>query len=443
LKIKTPSYVNLAIDQLESHGFEAYIVGGCVRDSLLGEIPHDWDIATSAMPYEMLKVFSNFKTVETGLKHGTIMVLVDDKSLEITTFRRDGTYSDSRRPDSVTFSKELKEDLSRRDFTINAMAYNEKSSIIDIFDGIADLESKIIRAVGDADKRFGEDALRIMRCLRFSSVLGFEVESKTMLAANNKRKLLRNISHERISDELKKLVCGENAENVLRENSEIIFEIMPELKIMSTCTQESRYHIYNVWEHSLRAMSAIPAKPNLRLAALLHDCGKSACKTFDKNGSAHFYGHAKKSMDIAEIILKRLRFSNREIDCILSLIKYHSEILPISEKRIKKIISKLGENAFFDLLMLIRADISAQSSDLFEERSIQIDECLKTAKMIIASSACLSLKDLAINGNDLIELGFAKDKKLGETLNIILNLVLENRAENDRAVLLKIAKAML
>ena len=443
MKINLPSYVNLAINQLENLGFEAYIVGGCVRDSLLGKIPHDWDIATSATPDEMLKVFSKFKTVETGLKHGTITVLIDGNNLEITTFRRDGTYLDSRRPDSVTFSKELKEDLSRRDFTINAMAYNEKSSIIDIFGGIADLESRVIRAVGEADKRFSEDALRIMRCLRFSSVLGFEVESKTMLAANNKRKLLRNISHERIRDELKNLVCGKNAENVLRERSETIFEIMPELKIMSTCAQESRYHIYNVWEHSLHAMSAIPAEPNLRLAALLHDCGKSACKTFDKNGSAHFYGHAKKSMDIAEIILKRLRFSNREIDCILSLIKYHSEILPISEKRIKKIISKLGENAFFDLLMLIRADISAQSSDLFEERSIQIDECLKTAKMIIASSACLSLKDLAINGNDLIELGFAKDKKLGETLNIILNLVLENRAENDRAVLLKIAKAML
>ena len=443
MKINVPSYVNSAISQLESHSFEAYIVGGCVRDSLLGEIPHDWDIATSATPDEMLKVFSNFKTVETGLKHGTVTVLIDGENIEITTFRRDGAYSDSRRPDSVTFSKELREDLSRRDFTINAIAYNEKSSIIDIFGGIADLESMVIRAVGNADKRFREDALRIMRCLRFSSVLSFEVESKTMLAANNKRKLLRNISHERISDELKKLVCGENAENVLRENSEIIFEIMPELKVMSTCTQENRYHIYNVWEHSLRALSAIPAKSNLRLTALLHDCGKPACKTFDENGIAHFYGHAKKSMDIAETILKRLRFSSREINYILALIKYHSEILPISEKRIKKLIAKLGENSFFDLLNLIRADISAQSPNLLEERSIQIDECLKTAQTIIASNACLSLKDLAINGNDLIELGFARDKKLGKTLNIILNLVLEDRAKNDRTVLLEIAKTML
>lgn len=318
-----PKNVDIAINLLQSAGFEAYAVGGCVRDSLLGKTPNDWDITTSAKPENMKSVFADFHCIDTGIKHGTVTVVIDGEPLEITTFRLDGEYEDNRHPKSVTFTSDLGADLGRRDFTVNAMAYSKMTGTVDLFGGQNDLKNGIIRCVGDPDRRFNEDALRILRALRFASALDFEIEEKTAQSLLKNRALLGNISEERIAKELLKLVCGKGAKRILTDFAPVLFEILPELQPMYKNSHDNPHHCYDIYEHTLIAVESIDPEPTLRFAMLLHDCGKPAVKKFDENGVAHFYGHQRISVEISAQILARLKVSNKFRDEILFLVSNH------------------------------------------------------------------------------------------------------------------------
>lgn len=442
-KISIPAHALKALALLENSGFEAWCVGGCVRDSLLGLAPADWDVTTSALPREVQACFSSFPTIDTGLKHGTVTVLLDGKPLEITTYRSDGDYKDHRRPENVAFSRKLEDDLSRRDFTINAMAYHPARGLVDKFGGLSDLAEKKLRCVGEPDRRFSEDALRVLRCLRFSSTLGFSVEGSTARAMERQKGLLSYVSRERVREELTKLLLGKNAGEVLREHSAVFFAALPELSPMAGCAQENPYHCYDVWNHTLKAVETVPEDTVPRWAALLHDCGKPAVKTFGADGTAHFYGHIEKSLSLAEEILNGLRFSNCEREAVLTLIKYHGEVYPISEKRLKKLLGKLGETAVFQLFQLSRADLAAQSPQLYEERLARIRESEILAKEILSREECLTLRDLAVKGGDLLALGVPQGTELGKLLSSLLEEVLGGTLPNQREPLLKRARILM
>lgn len=443
MKIVLPDSVRQALACLEGNGFEAYCVGGCVRDSLLGNRPQDWDIATSALPEETKRCFSGFRIVDTGIRHGTVTVLWDGTPLEITTFRTDGAYTDSRHPDSVSFSGRLKDDLARRDFTVNALAYNEQDGLIDCFGGTDDLARRILRCVGTPLRRFQEDALRILRCVRFAAVLGFSVDPETTSAALGQRHLLNRISQERIRDELKKLVCGKQAAEVLRCFAPILFTAAPELAPMAACAQETPYHSYDVWNHTLHALAAAPADQTLRIALLLHDAGKPSCKTVDSAGAAHFYGHVGRSAEIAREFLIRLRFSNREVETICGLVRHHGDVHPMSEKQLKKLLGKWGEGWVTLLFSMMRADLAAQAAWLYPERSQAIEETERRFRDILARHSCLRLNDLAVDGNDLLALGYERNRSLGNALRALLELVLEEKLPNSREALLSQARELL
>lgn len=436
-KIAVPPHAAQVLELLKKSGFEAWCVGGCVRDSLLGLFPDDWDITTSALPEETLACFQNFRTVETGIKHGTVTVLVEGQPVEITTFRSDGDYTDHRHPGKVRFSRCLADDLSRRDFTVNALAYHPQRGLVDQFGGLEDLEHNILRCVGQPEIRFTEDALRILRCLRFAAVLGFSIEETTGQALKACQALLKDISHERVREELSKLLCGEYAGDILRGYSEVVFTVLPELSPMKSCTQETPYHCYDVWEHTLHVLDSVPKQSVLRWAALLHDCGKPDVKFFSPDGVAHFYGHDKKSVEIAGPLLERLRFSNQEAEAVLTLVRYHGERPPLPEKRIKKLLGKLGQEALFQLFALMRGDLSAKAPGLYEERIAALEECEALARNILSCGECLTLRDLAVNGNDLLALGFSRDPSLGNALNSLLDEVLERTLENEKSALLR------
>jgi len=338
--IKIPPQVNRAIEILQSNGHSAYVVGGAVRDMLMDKTAHDWDITTSALPEETLSAFSDFRTIETGLKHGTVTVIVDGMSLEITTFRIEGNYSDNRHPDKVDFTDKIESDLSRRDFTVNAIAFSPHKGFADPFDGQADIKNKVIRCVGNPDKRFSEDALRILRALRFSSVLGFEIDIETAESIRRNYKLLGNISVERIFVETSKLLCGKNAGKILRDFEDVFFFILPEISPLKNCTQNHERHIYDVWHHTVKAVESIEPVAELRFAMLLHDTGKPHCKTTDESGTDHFYSHGKISKKIAYDTLTRLKTSAKFRETVCNLVEYH-DFLPdkISKKTYKNIFS--------------------------------------------------------------------------------------------------------
>lgn len=359
-----PKNVDIAINLLQSAGFEAYAVGGCVRDSLLGKTPNDWDITTSAKPEDMKSVFADFHCIDTGIKHGTVTVVIDGEPLEITTFRLDGEYEDNRHPKSVTFTSDLGADLGRRDFTVNAMAYSKMTGTVDLFGGQNDLKNKIIRCVGDPDRRFNEDALRILRALRFASALDFEIEEKTAQSLLKNCALLGNISEERIAKELLKLVCGKGAKRILTDFAPVLFEILPELQPMYKNSHDNPHHCYDIYEHTLIAVESIDPEPTLRFAMLLHDCGKPAVKKFDENGVAHFYGHQRISAEISAQILARLKVSNKFRDEILFLVSNHDrwELYENTEK-MPRYLSKFGLDGVLKLLKVMRADVLAQSPE--------------------------------------------------------------------------------
>ena len=430
-----PKNVDTAINLLQSAGFEAYAVGGCVRDSLLGKTPNDWDITTSAKPEDMKSVFADFHCIDTGIKHGTVTVVIDGEPLEITTFRLDGEYEDNRHPKSVTFTSDLGADLGRRDFTVNAMAYSKKTGTVDLFGGQNDLKNGIIRCVGDPDRRFNEDALRILRALRFASALDFEIEEKTAQSLLKNRALLGNISEERIAKELLKLVCGKGAKRILTDFAPVLFEILPELQPMYKNSHDNPHHCYDIYEHTLIAVESIDPEPTLRFAMLLHDCGKPAVKKFDENGVAHFYGHQRISAEISAQILARLKVSNKFRDEILFLVSNHDRWdLYENTEKMPRYLSKFGLDGVLNLLKVMRADVLAQSPE-YRYRLDQIADAEETAKNLAAQKPCLSLSELQINGRTLMDIGIPQGRKLGAVLAQLLDEVIDGVTKNTQEAL--------
>lgn len=430
-----PKNVDTAINLLQSAGFEAYAVGGCVRDSLLGKTPNDWDITTSAKPEDMKSVFADFHCIDTGIKHGTVTVVIDGEPLEITTFRLDGEYEDNRHPKSVTFTSDLGADLGRRDFTVNAMAYSKMTGTVDLFGGQNDLKNKIIRCVGDPDRRFNEDALRILRALRFASALDFEIEEKTAQSLLKNCALLGNISEERIAKELLKLVCGKGAKRILTDFAPVLFEILPELQPMYKNSHDNPHHCYDIYEHTLIAVESIDPEPTLRFAMLLHDCGKPVVKKFDENGVAHFYGHQRISAEISAQILARLKVSNKFRDEILFLVSNHDrwELYENTEK-MPCYLSKFGLDGVLKLLKVMRADVLAQSPE-YRYRLDQISDAEEIAKNLAAQKPCLSLRELQINGRTLMDIGIPQGRKLGAVLAQLLDEVIDGVTKNTQEAL--------
>lgn len=430
-----PKNVDTAINLLQLAGFEAYAVGGCVRDSLLGKTPNDWDITTSAKPEDMKSVFADFHCIDTGIKHGTVTVVIDSEPLEITTFRLDGEYEDNRHPKSVTFTSNLGADLGRRDFTVNAMAYSKMTGTVDLFGGQNDLKNKIIRCVGDPDRRFNEDALRILRALRFASALDFEIEEKTAQSLLKNCALLGNISEERIAKELLKLVCGKGAKRILTDFAPVLFEILPELQPMYKNSHDNPHHCYDIYEHTLIAVESIDPEPTLRFAMLLHDCGKPAVKKFDENDVAHFYGHQRISAEISAQILARLKVSNKFRDEILFLVSNHDrwELYENTEK-MPRYLSKFGLDGVLNLLKVMRADVLAQSPE-YRYRLDQIADAEEIAKNLAAQKPCLSLRELQINGRTLMDIGIPQGRKLGAVLAQLLDEVIDGVTKNTQEAL--------
>ena len=427
------------LQMLESAGHEAYVVGGCVRDSLLGRTPKDWDITTDATPNEVKKVFenSNFKIVDTGIKHGTVSVIVGTEPHEITTYRSDGDYSDNRRPDSVTFVKNLRQDLSRRDFTINAMAYSPTKGLVDLFGGTQDLEDKQIRCVGNPFTRFEEDALRILRAMRFASELGFEYEIGTMGAMHEHKALLHNISSERIGSELIKMLIGKDFTGALVYSFPILFEIIPEMELCHGFQQNNPHHVFDVFFHSIAAVDALPQNLTLRLTMLLHDIAKPQHFTLDDAGIGHFYGHAESGASMAREILTRLRFDNKTVSTVATLIKHHDNEIAATHRSIKRWLNKLDDIEMFRLLLEVkRADAKTQAPVFREEKMKHLEKVESMLAEILNKKDCFAIRDLTINGNDVMALGVPQGKQVGNILKKAMEEVISGTVANDRHELL-------
>ncbi len=436
MRIELPEKVKRIIKRLEEAGFEAYAVGGCVRDTLLGRNPDDWDITTRATPAQIKGLFH--KTIDTGIQHGTVTVLMDGEGFEVTTYRIDGEYEDARHPKEVSFTTSLEEDLKRRDFTINAMAYNDRAGLIDLFDGKGDLEKGIVRCVGNAEDRFSEDALRMMRAIRFSAQLGYEIEAGTKLAICGLSENIRRISAERVQMELNKLVTSPHPE-MLRTAGEtgILKVVLPELQLAMETPQEHPHHCYNVGEHIIHTMQQVEATKELRLAAMLHDIGKPQCLTVDEKGLTHFYGHARASAELAREVLRRLKYDNHTIDTVCRLVLYHdygNGVQP-DQRKVRHAMNKIGEDLFPMLFALKKADILAQSGYLRKEKLEGLEEWKRIYDEILETGQCVSLKTLAITGRDLIAMGMKPGKRLGEVLEEALKLVLDHPEYNRKEIL--------
>ncbi len=434
-ELTIPHGVQRVLNLLNNAGFESYLVGGCVRDFIMGRTPKDYDVATNATAVQTKSVFADFNVIETGIKHGTVTVISDNLPIEVTTYRVDGTYFDGRHPDCVTFSANLEEDLSRRDFTMNSVAYSPKGGFVDVFGGTEDVRRGIIRCVGEPDRRFNEDALRIMRALRFAAVLGFQIDSQTADSIHRNRKLLHKIAAERITSELFQMVCGVNAAEIMREYSDVMAEILPPLKDMFGFRQDNPHHIYDVWEHTLHTIENVPPNVELRMAALLHDSGKPHCKTLDKDGVGHFYGHADISAKIAEDVCKKyLRTSKCISDKIVTLVKNHNETFILTPKIIRRRLMKYGEETLRQLLDLSRGDVTGQGVDV-ESRIRELDEAEKILDEVLSQNNCLSLKSMAINGSDLAAMGIERGKIMGIILNRLLREINDEIIVNEKEIL--------
>lgn len=427
--IKLPSFAEKVIERLEQAGFEAYAVGGCVRNPLMGLPSSDCDITASALPSETKEIFSDMRVVETGLKHGTVTVISEDGEAEITTFRTETGYNDFRHPDNVTFTRNINDDLARRDFTVNAVAYSPNKGIVDLYGGIDDLKNNILRCVGDPEKRFEEDALRIIRGLRFMSVYGFKPEKETDAAFHTKKELLREISAERINVELCKLLCGKSRylERVLLDYYDVLSVVIPEISACHGFLQHTHYHNRDVWEHIVSSVCSIEPVDYLRLTMLIHDLGKPYCYQF-YNGEGHFKGHAAVSAEICEKIMSNLRFDNATAKKVLFLVERHDMIIKNDPVLIKKHLSRFGGDLYLDLIKVHIADDMAKA-EIAQGRISEYNDAAQTARQIIAEKDCFSLKNLALNGNDIKEMGY-KGKEIGEALDLLLNGVIEGKCVN-------------
>jgi tRNA nucleotidyltransferase (CCA-adding enzyme) len=432
-----PPEVHWVIKRLEAEGYEAYLVGGCVRDKIMGKEPKDWDITTKATPGEIASLFE--RTIDTGIKHGTVTVVSGDTNIEVTTYRVDGEYNDSRHPSSIEFASSLIEDLSRRDFTMNAMAYHPERGLIDPFDGFTSIREKTIKTVGDAEKRFEEDALRMLRAVRFSAQLNFNIEDKVLHSIKEKSQIIKKISSERIRDELTGILVSDYPMRfIILRDTQLLQHILPEFEICFHTSQNHPNHIYNVAVHSLHSVKNIEPVSELRWTMLLHDIGKPLVKTIDEHGIEHFYCHHIMSLKLAKNILKRLKFSNSSISKISSLIKHHDRFIEPSFKAVRKAISTLGEDIFCHLMQVRKADIKAQNPQFLEERLLQLQDINNIYLQIKDEGQCLSVKDMAINGEHLLSLGFKEGKEIGKILNDLLELVIENPELNYQEKLIEI-----
>lgn len=435
MRIKLPTTVKLILDGLHAHGYEAYAVGGCVRDSILDREPSDWDITTSALPHQIKQCFS--RTVDTGIQHGTVTVLVGSRACEVTTYRIDGDYSDSRHPDSVTFTTRLAEDLLRRDFTINAMAYNEKEGLIDLYGGMKDLQRKKICCVGNASDRFREDALRILRAVRFSAQLHFGIDRLTALAMMDQAQNLANISAERICSELLKLICSDHPEYMrVAYEAGITRVIFPEFDAMIETAQNSPYHMYNVGDHTLVSMQHIRKDKVLRLAMLLHDIGKPETQTMDDYGTDHFFNHGAVGAKKAVQVMRRLKLDNDTIDAVHKLVLYHDWWMEPRERIVRRALHEVGRESFPLLMEVQRADTLAKSEYLRDEALTRIERVEKIALGILQRGEPVDIRDLAIDGKDLLALGIPSGPEIGRLLHAALDIVLDDPSKNTKDSLL-------
>ena len=436
-----PRPVTELIQALNRAGYEAYAVGGCVRDALLGIEPNDWDLTTSATPEQVKAVFARSRVIETGMKHGTVTVLKGGVPYEITTYRKDGAYTDHRRPDRVDFVSDLREDLKRRDFTVNAMACHPQTGLVDLFGGQEDLKNGIIRCVGTPEHRFNEDALRILRAARFASAYDFDIEPATAEAAIRLTPTLQNVSPERIFAEIKKLLCGKGVGRVLTKYPEILFAVFPELADMRGCAQHNPHHAYDVWTHTVLTIENVPADPAYRLAMLFHDSGKPARKTLGADGYNHFKGHPAESVRIAENALARMKPDKATYIFVLSLIREHDLRIPAEPVSVKRAMARIGSELFEALFPVLRADLRGQNPAMREEKEREVNELERVFREMIARNACVRVRDLAIGGNELKSLG-VRGPAVGQTLEALLDLVVSEKIENSPDSLLRAARAM-
>ena len=435
--------VRIIMNQLKNNGYKSYICGGCLRDTILGRTPKDWDICTSAKPNEMLNIFKDFKIIETGIKHGTLTVVINNINYEVTTFRIDGDYSDNRHPDSVRFVDDITLDLSRRDFTINAMAYNDKEGLIDPFNGIQDIRNHIIKCVGNPNERFKEDALRMLRTVRFSAQLNFEIEMDTWISILDNSQLIKNVSTERINAEICKILLSYDPWKVqslyFLKLSKYLF---PEFDAMWKCDQNTPWHFTDVGDHTVTALGFSTEDLVLRLAILFHDTGKPFAKTTTPEGIDHFYHHPIKSAEIAKDVMTRLHFDNKTIEDVVTLVSYHDATIDTNKRSIKRMLNKIGEELFFKLLYLQYADCSAQTY-LAQGKLELLPKIRVMAQQILLEKEPFGIKDLAINGNDMLELGYKPNKELGNALSTILELVIDDPTLNTKNQLQEIASKLL
>ena len=435
--MELPLYVSEIIDKLNNDGYEAFVVGGCVRDSLLSKVPHDYDVTTNANPEQIKKCFADYKTVDTGIRYGTVTVISHDEPIEVTAYRIDGEYSDNRRPESVLFTDNVSEDLKRRDFTINAMAFNPKIGLVDFFGGQSDLKNGIIKAIGSPAERFNEDGLRIMRALRFASCYGFKIEEKTASAIHEYKNLLKNIAVERIAIEFNKLICGKCGD-ILREFHDVFSVFVPEISECVGFEQHTKYHNRDVYEHIIATIEAIEPKCYLRLAMFFHDIGKPQYFRLDEKGIGHFKGHPLGSRKIAENVLKRLKYDNETTKNVLDLVETHDIIIENKDKLIKRYLSRYGEKLMKDIVNVHIADDIGKSPD-YQSRIKTYQAVLKRIDEILAEGECISIKNLAVNGNDIKKLGYT-GPQISEVLNKLLDMVIDEKCVNKKEVLISEAQ---
>lgn len=438
-KIEMPKAARYIIETLEDNGYEAYVVGGCVRDALLSLEPKDWDMTTSATPLEVKACFK--KTIDTGIQHGTVTVMIDSVGYEVTTYRIDGEYNDNRRPDTVCFTGNLVEDLKRRDFTINAMAYNDNTGLVDAFDGVKDLEEGIVRCVGSAHERFNEDALRMLRAIRFAARFGFDIDHETVQAMADNCQLIENISVERILVELTKTLISDNPDyiNRLVELGLMKF-ILPEFCDVVGLEQDNPYHIYTVDQHTIATIKASPKDKVIRWTMLLHDLGKATTKTVDDEGVGHFYGHVQASIEIGRHIMNRLKFDNDTKYKVLKLVEFHDYRIPAKQKSVRKLVSKLGKALFDSYIAVRRADMMGQNGEYLKAGLDNLEGILACYKEILENEECTTVKELKVNGKDLIDLGISQGKLIGEVLNYLLEVVLEDPSKNEKTALIELVR---
>lgn len=448
MNIHISENVRFVMEALEAAGHEAYIVGGCVRDALMEKAPHDWDVCTSALPEQMQEVFADYKVIETGLKHGTLTVVIDSENIEITTFRCDGSYSDGRRPDFVSFTGKLSDDLSRRDFTMNAMAYNHHIGLIDLFDGQKAIEDKVIQCIDSPAVRFEEDALRILRAVRFQATSGFTIEQNTRDAMSAfSQKMIANVSRERIGSEFAKILAGNYAVMAIRNNLDIMCDVIPALKDTIGCTQNNKYHYLDVFDHTMEALRLAPQAETFpsadiytRFAIFFHDIGKPRSKTTEPDGTDHFYAHAMYGATITEEVLRSLRYSNEFVDTVVQLVAYHDIDFALKKSCVRRMLLKLGEPQLRRIFKLRECDALAHT----EKAHFLVDDAVRFSAIldtVLAEESAFSLKDLAIGGRDLVAIGMKQGPEIGKVLHDLLEKIINEELPNERAALMDEVRA--